>query len=257
MANASAEDVAGKLSRAPYAIQFRSVFGENIFAAPGLAFQKALRALQQYQLEDTAQFAPFSSKYDYFLAGVTQLSLQERRGLALFDDPKKGNCAACHPSAVGKDGTPPLFTDFTYDNIGVPRNAAIPANRNERYFDLGLCGPFREDLSRHKELCGAFKVPTLRNVAVTPPYFHNGSFDTLREVVEFYVSRDTNWKKWYSRAGKQHPRKFDDLPPRYVRNVNRTEPPYDRHKRDTPALSSAEIDDIVAFLKALTDGYEH
>jgi len=257
MANASPEDVAGKLSRARYAAQFRAVFGEKVFAEPKVAFQKALRALQQYQLEDTAQFAPFSSKYDYFLAGVTQLSLQERRGLALFDDPKKGNCAACHPSAVGKDGTPPLFTDFTYDNIGVPRNAAIPANRNERYFDLGLCGPFREDLSRHKELCGAFKVPTLRNVAVTPPYFHNGSFDTLREVVEFYVSRDTNWKKWYSRAGKQHPRKFDDLPPRYVRNVNRTEPPYDRHKRDTPALSSAEIDDIVAFLKALTDGYEH
>jgi cytochrome c peroxidase len=167
------------LSRARYATQFRSVFGENIFVEPKLAFQKALRALQRYQLEDTAQFAPFSSKYDYFLAGKTQLSLQERRGLALFEDPRKGNCAACHPSAMGKDGTPPLFTDFTYDNIGVPRNAAIPANRDERYFDLGLCGPFREDLSRHKEPCGAFKVPTLRNVAVTPPYFHNGLFDKL------------------------------------------------------------------------------
>jgi cytochrome c peroxidase len=166
MANASAQDVAEKLSRASYAMHFRSVFGENIFAEPRMAFQKALRALQQFQLEDTAQFAPFSSKYDYFLAGKTQLSLQEQRGLALFEDPQKGNCAACHPSARGEDGQPPLFTDFTYDNIGVPRNAAIPANQNERYFDLGLCGPFRKDLSRHTELCGAFKVPTLRNVAV-------------------------------------------------------------------------------------------
>ena len=254
MANASPEDVAAKLSRARYAAQFRSVYGQNIFAEPRLAFEKALRALQQFQLEDTAHFAPFTSKYDYFLAGMTPLSLQERRGLALFENPKKANCAACHPAAKGKDGTPPLFTDFTYDNIGVPRNAAIPANRDKRYFDLGLCGPFREDLSRHKELCGAFKVPTLRNIAVTPPYFHNGSFDTLREVVEFYVSRDSNWTKWYSRAAG-HPRKFDDLPQRYVRNVNRTEPPYD--KRNTPALSSTEIDDIVAFLRTLTDGYQH
>jgi len=91
---------------------------------------------------------------------------------------------------------------------------------------------------------------------MTSPYFHNGSFDTLRQVVEFYVSRDTNWRKWYSREGELHPRKFDDLPQRYVRNINRTEPPYDRHKGDTPALISTEIDNIIAFLKTLTDGYQ-
>ncbi len=96
------------------------------------------------------------------------------------------------------NGEPPLFTDFSYDNLGVPRNAAIPANDDPTYFDLGLCGPFRDDLATARDLCGAFKVPTLRNIALTAPYFHNGRFATLAQALAFYVRRDTNPEEWYS-----------------------------------------------------------
>jgi cytochrome c peroxidase len=249
MANGTAGEFAAKLSRAAYAAQFRTVFGEDVFDDPEMALARATFALQQFQLEDTETFAPFTSKYDFFLRGEVALSEQEQRGLALFEDPNKGNCAACHPSKRSHDGTLPLFTDFTYDNIGVPRNRNIPDNADAGYFDLGLCGPLRTDLSRREEFCGAFKVPTLRNVALTAPYVHNGRFATLQEVVDFYVTRDTDPQKWYGGSGERHSRKFDDLPGRYFGNVNTTEVPYDRHPGDAPALSPSEIDDVVAFLQ--------
>lgn len=255
MANADAAAVVDKLKRAAYAEQFRAVFGADIFDNPDKAFERMAFALQRFQQEDPA-FAPFDSKYDYFLAGKVRLSDQELRGLALFNDPNKGNCAACHTSARGKDGMPPLFTDFTYDNLGVPRNPDIPANRDPAYFDLGLCGPKREDLRARADLCGAFKVPTLRNVAKTAPYFHNGRFQTLREVVEFYVRRDTNPEQFYPLNPDGTINKFDDLPPQYRGNVNTTEVPYNRKPGDMPALTAEEIDSVVAFLNTLTDGYQ-
>jgi cytochrome c peroxidase len=256
MANASADDVALKLSHAAYAAEFRRVFGDAIFSTPDAAFDRALFALQKYQQEDTPEFAPFTSKYDAFLAGQTTLSAPEQRGLALFNDPRKGNCAGCHPSAR-VDGKPPLFTDFTYDNLGVPRNADIPANADPDYFDLGLCGPDRTDLAEaHPDLCGAFKVPTLRNVAITAPYFHNGRFNTLTELVRFYVRRDTNPEEWYPLDANGVPRKFDDLPPAFAKNVNTVEVPYDRKPGDRPALDENEIQDLVAFLETLTDGFQ-
>jgi cytochrome c peroxidase len=255
MANVSVADVVDKLRRAAYAAEFRTVFGDQIFATPDAAFERALFALQKYQQEDTAEFAPYTSKYDAFLAGKTQLTDAELRGLALFNDPRKGNCAACHPSARA-DGTPPLFTDFTYDNLGVPRSADIRANDAASYFDLGLCGPDRTDLAQMRELCGAFKVPTLRNVALTAPYFHNGRFATLTEILRFYVRRDTHPDEWYPidpATGLAH--KFDDLPTDLTVNVNTTEPPYDRGPGDLPALTEPEIQDVVAFLQTLTDGF--
>jgi cytochrome c peroxidase len=167
MANASADDVVARLRNASYADEFRRVFGADILETPDAAFDRIRFALAQYQKED-AEFRPFDSKYDLFLAGRVNLTGRELQGLALFNDPRKGNCAARHPSGRA-GGSPPLFTDFTYDNIGVPRNAEIPANADPAYFDLGLCGPFRTDLAQRGDLCGAFKVPTLRNVAVTAP----------------------------------------------------------------------------------------
>ena len=256
MANASAADVADKLSRATYAADFRAAFGEQIFSTPEAAFERALFALQKYEQEDTSEFAPYSSKYDAFLARRTQLSAQELRGLALFNDPQKGNCAGCHPSARGANGEPPLFTDFTYDNLGVPRNPNIAANTDASYYDLGLCGPDRTDLSDRLDLCGAFKVPTLRNVAITAPYFHNGRFDTLLELLRFYVRRDTNPEEWYPLDVAGQPKKFDDLPSGLARNVNTTEVPYNRHSGDRPALDETEIQDVLAFLQTLTDGYQ-
>jgi cytochrome c peroxidase len=252
MANGAPAAVITKLRGASYVSEFTQVFGSDVFDTGETAFDRAVFALQQYEKE-SPEFRPFDSKFDYFLAGLVQLTPQELRGLALFNSPTKGNCAACHTSTRLPDGTPPLFTDFTYDNLGVPRNADIPANADPAYYDLGLCGPFRTDLASRGDLCGAFKVPTLRNVAVTAPYFHNGKFATLREVVSFYVRRDTNPEEWYPDAGAD---KFDDLPPQYRANVNTSEAPYNRHLGDPPALTSDEIDDVVAFLNTLTDGYQ-
>ena len=89
-------------------------------------------------------------------------------------------------------------------------------------------------------------------MALTAPYFHNGRFATLTEVVSFYVRRDTNPEEWYPDAGAD---KFNDLPAQYRANVNTTEVPYNRHPGDAPALTPDEIDDVVAFLNTLTDGY--
>ncbi len=252
MANASVDEVVGKLARAAYADEFRRVFGADIFSRPEQALADLTLALQRYQLEDPA-FRPFSSKYDAFLRGQAVLTAQEARGRALFDDPTKGNCASCHPSAVGADGSPPLFTDFSYDNLGVPRNTALAQNTDPGFFDLGLCA--RADLAHRTDLCGAFKVPSLRNVALRKVYFHNGRFTSLKDVVTFYVTRDTHPEKWYPQNPDGTVQKFDDLPARYHSNVNTSEVPYDRVRGDTPALTDAEVDDIVTFLTTLSDGH--
>ena len=254
MANADPAAVIARLRGAAYAEQFRALFGAAIFDDPGAAFERVQLALQQYQKDDPA-FHPFDSKYDQFIAGKASLNEGELRGLALFNNPAKGNCAACHPSAKAADGSPPLFTDFSFDNLGVPRNPALLANRDPAYYDLGLCGPDRTDLVQRRDLCGAFKVPTLRNVATRKVFFHNGRFSNLRDVVAFYVRRDTNPEEWYPRSADGTILKFDDLPAELRRNVNSAEGPYNRLPGQAPALSSAEIDDVVRFLGTLSDGY--
>ena len=253
MANADIPAVISKLANASYAVEFRRVFGDTIFSDPQAAFDRMVFALQRFQLED-ASFAPFSSKYDAFLAGNAKLGDAELRGLALFNSASKGNCAACHPSAHGADGSPPLFTDFTYDNLGVPRNTEIATTADANYFDLGLCGPDRTDLSGRTDLCGAFKVPTLRNVATRPVFFHNGRFKSLKETLQFYVTRDTHPERWYPLVNGT-PDKFNDLPAAYRANVNTSEAPYNRKPGDAPTLTDAEIDDLIAFLTTLSDGY--
>ena len=252
MANASAADVAAKLQRTAYAAEFQRVFGADIFSRPDDALARVTLALQRYQLED-ADFAPYSSKYDEFLRGRATLSAQETRGLALFNNPQKGNCTGCHPSGKAADGSFPLFTDFTYDNLGVPRNPALPQNADPAHHDLGLCG--RPGLASRADLCGAFKVPSLRNVALRGAYFHNGRFTSLKEAVTFYVQRDTNPARWYPLNADGSVNKFDDLPLQYHANINTTEVPYNRHAGDAPALSDAEVDDVVAFLQTLSDGW--
>jgi cytochrome c peroxidase len=188
------------------------------------------------------------------LAGKVRLTASEARGLALFNDPDKGNCAHCHISARGKDGTPPQFTDYGLAALGVPRNMAIPANRDPLFHDLGLCGPLRRDFVDRPEYCGMFKSPTLRNVALRQTFFHNGIFHSLRQVLEFYSERDTNPNKWYPAKSDIEVDKFDDLPFKYRSNVN-IEPPFDRHEGEKPRLSDQEMDDIITFLRTLNDGY--
>ncbi len=252
MANLTREAVVEKLRKADYAAKFRQVFGETSLDHVDTAFATLGLALEQYQ-RDSAEFQPFSAKYDAYLAGKAQLTAAEMRGLQLFNDEKKGNCAACHPSAKREDGRPPLFTDFTYDGLGLPRNAAIPANADPRYTDLGLCKSGRSGRASQDSACGKFKVPTLRNVATRQVFFHNGHIRNLRDAVAFYVSRDTQPEQWYPRKAGKEIAKFNDLPAKYHSNVNVEEVPYGGKRGGKPSLSDEEIDDVVVFLRTLTD----
>lgn len=252
MANLTREAVVEKLRKAGYAAQFRQVFGEKSLDEVDAAFASLGLALERYQRE-SSEFQPFSSKYDAYLAGKAQLTAAEMRGLKLFNDEKKGNCAACHPSAKREDGRPPLFTDFTYDALGLPRNMAIPSNADPHYVDLGLCRSGRSGRASQDTACGKFKVPTLRNVATRQVFFHNGQIKTLRDAVAFYVTRDTQPEHWYPLKADKSVAKFNDLPAEYHANVNVDEVPYGGKRGGKPALSEQEIDDVVAFLRTLTD----
>lgn len=241
-----------------YADLVRQVYGDKIFADPDAAFEKLAQAVVAF--ESTARFHPFASKFDDYLRGDAQLTSLEKKGFDLFKDPKKGNCLACH--AGKEESRNPqdwLFTDFTYDALGGPKNKAIPtAAKPDFAGDLGLCA--RPGLAeaapagfKVESVCGAFKVPTLRNVAVTGPYLHNGVFDRLRDVVAFYATRDTDPGRWYPKDARGKPQKFDDLPRSAHENVNVDEAPYDRKPGQKPRLSEKDVDAIVAFLETLTD----
>jgi cytochrome c peroxidase len=250
MANASPDAIVAKVEHGANASRFRDTFGNDVFGNRALAFKGLLLSLEVFQ-QSPKDFYPYTSKYDAWLRGETELSAQEQRGLALFNDPKKGNCANCHPSGI-RLGSFPQFSDFGFIALGVPRNRKIPANANRDYYDLGLCGPERRDFFGRKEYCGLFRAPTLRNVAVRRSFFHNGVFHELRQAVEFYVERDLYPEKWYGRDRGGHVELYDDLPAQFQDNVNR-EPPFDRKPGEAPALSKDEIEDVIAFLKTLTD----
>jgi cytochrome c peroxidase len=246
MANQSPDEVVERLRKAPYADRFRAAFGDNVLASSESGFRALTLVLEVYQ-QDPAQFYPYTSKYDAVLRGQATLSEQEARGKAVFDAADKGNCASCHPDTMA--GGFPAFTDFGFNALGVPRNRAISANADPKFHDLGLCGPYRTDLTKRTELCGMFRTPSLRNVATRKRFFHNGGFASLSKAVAFYATRDTAPEKWYP-----HGEAFDDLPPEYRANVHK-EPPFGGVRGSKPALSDADVIDIVAFLGTLTDGY--
>jgi cytochrome c peroxidase len=252
MAAADSQEIAAKLRRTSYADDFRRVFGAQIFDDSRRAYAEALTAIERFELEDPS-FHPYTSKYDDYLDGKAQLSEQERRGLALFDDPKSGNCASCHLDRKGMDGSHPLFTNYQFETLGVPRNPEILTNAAPGYFDQGLCGPLREDQAGQSRYCGMFKTPTLRNVATRKAFFHNGRFHTLKDALRFYVQRDTDPRLWYPAASPGTVNKFDDLPALSRGNVDVIDEPLTRGEGATPAWSDAEIDDVIAFLQTLSD----
>jgi len=253
MANADEAALAAAAARSSAAPALRRAFGDAAFRDPKQTVAAIAEALEAFE-QSAPDFYPYSSKYDAYLAGEATLSAQEARGLALFDDPAKGNCAFCHRSARGLDGTAPQFTDYGFNAVGVPRNPEIPANKDPAYFDLGLCGPLRTDFKDRAEYCGQFRTPTLRNVALRRSFFHNGAMHSLAEVMDFYVERDTDPGKWYPRAADGTVAKFDDLPAAYRDNID-VDPPFDRHPSEAPALTAAERADVIAFLQTLNDGY--
>lgn len=251
MANIDSAAVVERLRRSPSAGLFRKTLGDDVLSDASLSWKGLLLALEVFQ-QNPADFYPYTSKYDAWLRRQAELSESEQRGLELFNDPNKGNCAECHPSAI-KRGAFPDFSDHGFLALGVPRNAKIPANADPTYFDLGLCGPQRTDLAAHSEYCGLFKTPSLRNVALRKAFFHNGVFNNLQDAVRFYVERDVNPGEFYPRGRDGAVDVFDDLPPQYRNNIN-IEMPF-RTATGEAALNDDEIADIISFLKTLTDGY--
>ena len=148
----------------------------------------------------------------------------------------------------------PAVHRLRYVALGLPRNRAIPANADAGYFDLGLCGPLRTDLAAHGAYCGLFRTPSLRNVALRHAFYHNGVVRTLEDAVRFYAERDARPENWYPRAADGSVDKFDDLPAKYRRNVE-ADVPFGQAAGGTPALTPQDVDDLVAFLNTLTDGW--
>lgn len=234
MANADTAAIFEKIINLEYSPMFLEVYGQDALLNPAIAYKNMADAIAAY--ERTEEFRPFSSKFDLFMKGDAELSEQEMRGMGLFVSELKGNCAACHPHTALPDGTPPLFTDFSYDNLGTPKNPENPFYllakdlnpEGKEFVDLGL-GLTVNDAAEN----GKFRVPTLRNVAITAPYFHNGVFKTLFQVVSFYNSRDIQpWPQ-----------------PEVLDNIN-----YD--EMGDLGLTTQEMEDIVAFLHTLTDGWQ-
>lgn len=233
MANRDISSMADKIRDLAYSDQFEIIYGADALDHPDTAFHFMADALAAY--ERSAEVNPFSSKFDLWQRGESALTEQEQRGFMLFVVESKGNCAACHPHTPLEDGTPALFTDFTYDNLGVPANGENPfylldAKHNPEGFDYRDPG-LAETVGDPAEL-GKFRVPTLRNVAITPPYLHNGVFKTLYQVVSFYNTRDV--------APWQEPETSANL------NVD---------DMGDLGLTNQEVEDIVAFLHTLTDGW--
>ncbi len=223
MNNSNITQIINKFKNAEYSNLFKEVFGNSVFNDTTTAIQAAASAIAAY--ERSKQVNPFSSKYDYYLKGRAVLSEQEIRGLNLFNS-EKAKCINCHPSTTDNDYGLALFTDFSYDNIGVPHNPNSPSSNP----DYGL-GTFLNDTSNN----GRFKVPSLRNVALTAPYFHNGYFNTLEEVVRFYSDRDSTGL----------------FPaPEVLQHVNHDE-------LGKLNLTDDDVADIVAFLNTLTDGHKY
>ena len=254
MNNASAAAVVNTVAQASYATLFKQVFGANVFANAGVAFNDIGLALQAF--ESGASFQAFSSKFDAVVSGKASFTAAEQRGLALFLDPNGGNCAGCHhvnPASSQPSDSP--FTDNSYVVEGIPRNTLIPSNASATFYDLGLCGPERTPPTppagvNINHFCGAFRVPTLRNVALRGHYMHNGFFTQLSDVVSFYSTRNSNPQHWYGPTGIPN-----DLPAEYQGNLETKRAPFNRPASAGPLFTNAQISDLVTFLGTLSDGY--
>jgi cytochrome c peroxidase len=221
------------------------LFADDLFADPDAAYDAMTRAIAAF--ERTPEFAPFDSKYDRSLAGEYTLTDQEELGRVLFFSQQFTNCNICHQLKPRPGMADETVSNYEYHNIGTPANTALrEINGKEAGFvDHGLLDNTGIDDPKQG---GRFKVPTLRNVAVTGPYMHNGVFEDLRTVVLFY-------NKYNSRSAKRQ------INPETGQNWRAPEVGVNISEKELktgPALDDRRIDALVAFMKTLTDQrYEH
>ena len=216
---------------------FEQVWGPGSLDDVAVAYDYVGLSVAAY--ERSAEVSPYSSKYDAYLAKQVKLSKEEKMGLNIFFG--KGKCGKCHNGAD--------FTDFTYDNLGVPKNLENPVYAEyPTFIDEGLGGFLRAagyDEAVWTAEIGKVKVPTLRNVDLRPSpdvvkaYGHNGYFKSLEQIVHFYNTRDVQGEGW---MGEPWPE------PEVAANVNTAELGNLKLKPDEEAA-------LVAFLKTLSDGY--
>ena len=246
MAMNSKEDIAKRLEdNKDYKLAFTSLFGTQLFDSAEHVYEALKESIAAF--EKTDFFSPFDSKYDRYLKGDYRLSDQEELGMTLFFSQQFTNCNACHLLNKRPLAQNEPFSDYRYHNIGIPINKALrAANKSEQnYQDIGLLNNPHVNEKQHK---GKFKTPSLRNVAVTAPYMHNGVFQNLDTVIAFY--NQYNSKKPENKVNPETNRQWEA--PEINANLA-----LDELSKGSP-LSKKRIDALIAFLNLLTDKrYEH
>ncbi|WP_198403457.1 cytochrome-c peroxidase [Celeribacter ethanolicus] len=242
-----AASVVARLEENPaYVVAFKDLFGDEIFTDSDAAYAAMTKAIAAF--EETDLFSPFDSKYDRYLRGEAELTREEMLGETLFFSQQFTNCNLCHQLKPQAGAEGETFTNYEYHNIGVPENGDLRDMNGvgRGHPDLGLAQ--NGMLTDTTGLEGKIKVPTLRNVAVTGPYMHNGVFQDLRTVVLFYNTYNTK-----SEARMINPEIGERFGlPEVPENISMEE------LTTGPALEDREIDALVAFMKTLTDArYEH
>jgi cytochrome c peroxidase len=261
-----AATVITRICASSYRAMFTQVCGADACEAAKVNAAYDCVGLAVAAYEGSSEVNQYSSKYDAFLAGAVKLTKQEKDGLNLFKG--KGKCANCHVLDPGPNGEPPLLTDFTFDNLGIPRNPDNPFYSEPefnpagfKWIDLGLGGflASRADLAPFKAAnYGKHKVPTLRNVDKwdtttlgdkVKAYGHNGYFKTLWQIVHFYNTRDAKPPCLYDFTPVKDALAQGCWPrPEIPVNVNTKE-------LGDLKLTQAQEDAIVAFMQTLSDGY--
>ncbi len=225
-----------------YRAAFPALFGPAVLDDPDAAFDALTAAIAAY--ERTGRFAPFTSRYDRWLRGEIALTAQEELGRVLFFSQQFTNCSRCHLGAGPMDRAE-TFTDHRHHNIGTPENTALRALNGVA---LGTIDPGLGGVTGDPATLGAFRTPTLRNVAVTAPYMHNGTFADLRTVILFYNHYNTR-----AEARRINPETGAPFAPPEVAGTLALD-----DLTHGPALDDRRIDALLAFLRALTDAeYEH
>ena len=236
--------VARVVSDAGYVSDLKALFGESVFDDTDTAYDAVAQCIAAF--EGTETFAPFDSRYDRSKLDPSDpdyyaMTALEAQGYALFFS-EEAKCAQCHTiNSSSEKATGELFTNAAYENIGTPKNLAALMIRDGHTDALDMGLGERADINDSVHY-GKFKVPTLRNIAVTGPYMHNGVFHELRTVLEFYD---------HMTGQGSHPLNPETLIAWENPEVNTTVN-YETLEAMAP-LSESDIDALEAFLKTLTD----